>query len=468
MPALSHLKPLPSVSSEDDFDVTLNLILTRSFFLQMPTTKRKASQFSLASAAIPETPEGLIDGIPAARTLSKGVILNKAVEYIDFLRYSRSAQNEDLDLLKQMVREMVGDGSRLVDEFERRQAERHYEREVERKRLLEEDEQADGASGEEEEEEEEAPAPVAVAKGRAAGGTKRGRPASSTPASKKARASTRTKAPPARGEYEHPSDPQATQHDPLSVQYPQDGSGHPAMHAFPPSPVSSEDRGLSPYAREPFGQPGRGGRVALASFMGASFAGGIGFDLASTAAFAEEFSAQAAGRAWTGGLFRRSTPDAVPPHVARLHPSLLSGLVALGAACLVVGLYIALRYLTGSRSSGGVPPARTKRGRALAALSVISARPTPTYGAARKNALDVRRALLRLAGGPNTILLPAAIAKEALIWVIRRITGLTWGRDGVVNEQATIEEAMAWIRIAEIEATVGELFALFGHRATGV
>lgn len=425
----------------------------------MPTTKRKASQFSLASAAIPETPEGLIDGIPAARTLSKGVILNKAVEYIDFLRYSRNAQNEDLDVLKRMVQELVGDGASLVGEFERRQAERHREREVERKRLLEEDELGEGASGgEDEEEEEEAPAPAPAAKDRpAARGTKRGRPAAgSASTAKKARSSARTAG--NGSPHDEPYDgAQQSDASRTGAAGATNAATHPGVHAFPPSPVSSEDRGLSPPANGQQEPKSRGGRAALASFMGASFAGGVGYDLASTAAVAEETLAQAAGRAWTGGLVRRSTPaeTTLPSHFSMLHPSLVSGLVALGAACVIASLFYLVRGIGSLRSTPASHP-RSRRSRALAALSVISARPTTTYGAARKNALDARRALLRLAGGPSAVVLPLAVAKEALIWVIRRVTSLTWGRDGVVDEQATIEEAMAWIRIAEIEATVGE------------
>ncbi|GAA5865587.1 hypothetical protein JCM3774_002059 [Rhodotorula dairenensis] len=435
IPALSHLKPLPS----------------------MPTTKRKASQFSLASAAIPETPEGLIDGIPAARTLSKGVILNKAVEYIDFLRYSRDAQNEDIETLKSMVREMVGDGAKLVDEFEQRQAARHLDREAERKRLLAEDSQEEQGDSGEEDEDEEAPV-VQAPKGRAgAAGTKRGRPAT-TPAApaKKARSSARTNAltPPLSEEYERVQDLNAAHLGALAAH---ESANHPSAHAFPPSPVSSEDRGVSPSALgTDAGGTGRGGRVMLASFMGASFAGGLGYDLAASAAVAEETIAQAAGRAWAGGLIRRSegSEPTVPAQVTMLHPALLSGLVALGAACVVIGLFYLVRSIINLGKSTS-SPAKSRRSRAMAALQVISARPSATYGAARKNALDARRALLRLVGGPSVIVLPFAIAKEAVVWAIRRVTGLTWGRDGAVDEQATIEEAMAWIRIAEIETMVG-------------
>lgn len=425
----------------------------------MPTTKRKASQFSLASAAIPETPEGLIDGIPAARTLSKGVILNKAVEYIDFLRYSRDAQNEDLETLKGMVRELVGDGEKLVDEFERRQAERHIDREAERKRLLAEDSQEDQGESAEDDEEEEAPV-VQAPKGRAGAGTKRGRPAAAAAApAKKARASTRNNGltPPLSDEYERVQDLNAAHLGALASS--QDGGAYPNVHTFPPSPVSSEDRGVSPSALDNNEQEraGRGGRVMLASFMGASFAGGLGYDLAASAAVAEETLAQAAGRALAGGLVRRSeVPETTAPaKVFELHPSLLSGLVALGAACVVVALFYLVRSVL-SLGKSSTSPAKSRRSRALAALQVISARPTATYGASRKNALDARRALLRLVGGPSVLILPFAIAKEALVWAIRRGTGLTWGRDGAVDEQATIEEAMAWIRIAEIETTVGE------------
>lgn len=109
----------------------------------MPVSKRKASQFTLPSGIATSAPTGLVDGVAAAKTLSKGVILNKAIEYIDFLRFARESHNEDLDMLKEMVRTMVGGGEQLVAEFEKKREEREVERAQERERDQEEGEDGD-------------------------------------------------------------------------------------------------------------------------------------------------------------------------------------------------------------------------------------------------------------------------------------------------------------------------------------
>ncbi|BGP00604.1 Proteophosphoglycan ppg4 [Rhodotorula toruloides ATCC 204091] len=435
IPALRHLKPLPS----------------------MPTSRRRASQFTLASAAVPETPEGLIDGVPAAKTLSKGIILTKAIEYIDFLRSTRDGLNDDIELLKGMVRSMVGGGEGLVEEWERRRAENEKEREEARRRQREEDEEAEDGTGEDEEEEEEVVAPPAKGRKAAAtatAGTKRGRNADGPAASKKAKsAASSGLAPPLTSEYSRVQALNAAHIESLAQQQ---QAGLTGQHTFPPSPVSSGDElAVSPAALQN-GQSGNGGRVLLASFMGASFAGGIGYDLATTAAVAEETVG-----AWAGGLVRRSVPtDPSAPAAAvdHVHPSLLSGLATLGAASILVALaYLLYPLFFASSSQPALPPRTRRRAQAVAALSALSSAAssssTPlTVGAARKSALDARRELLRFVGAPRAVALPFSIAKEALVWAIRRATGLTWGRD---DGHEDVEEAVAWVRIAEIEASVG-------------
>lgn len=425
----------------------------------MPTSRRKASQFTLASAAVPETPEGLIDGVPAAKTLSKGIILTKAIEYIDFLRSTRDGLNDDIELLKGMVREMVGGGDGLVEEWERRRAENEKVREAARQRQREEDEEAEDGTGEDEEDEEEVAAPVTKGKRAAAtttAGTKRGRKADGPAASKKAKSSASSAlTPPLTSEYSRVQALNAAHIESLAQQQ---QTGRAGQHTFPPSPVSSGDElAVSPAAL----QNGSGGRVLLASFMGASFAGGIGYDLATTAVVAEETVGT-----WAGGLVRRSVPtDPSSPSSAvdHLHPSLLSGLAALGGASILVALaYLLYPLFFSSPSEPALPPRTRRRAQAVAALSALSlaasSSSTPlTVGAARKSALDARRELLHFVGAPRAIVLPFAIAKEALVWTVRRATGLTWGRD---DGHEDVEEAVAWVRIAEIEASVGASIAV--------
>ena len=449
----------------------------------MPVSKRKASQFTLASAAIPETPSGLVDGVTPAKTLSKGVILNKANEYIDYLRFARESRDADIELLKTMVRDMVGGGDALVNEFERRREVLEVTRAEEREQRARDEQDEDGSGGDEEDEEDE-PAPVAKAPKAAAAataGTKRGRKAdapSAAPA-KKARgrggaavaSSASGLSPPLTGEYRHVQAHNQAHLDSLA-------GGGAGQNVFPPSPVSSGDE-LSVSPGAVMGQHGgaagaANGRVLLASFMGVSFAGGLGYDLVGSAVVAEESIGAAAARVLTGRIVRRSAAGNAtefPLEVTladRLHPSLVSGLVALGAATFLAALvYLVLPLFsrrsspsTSSTSSSAVEPSARARRRAqavaaLTALSAASATADGSYASGRASALAARRELLRIVGAPGALGLPVALAKEALVWIARRVTGLTWSRDGAGPSEEDVEEAVAWVRVAEIEASVG-------------
>ncbi|BGP50827.1 hypothetical protein JCM10450v2_006753 [Rhodotorula kratochvilovae] len=443
IPALRHLKPLPS----------------------MPVSKRKASQFTLATAAVPETPTGLVDGVTAAKTLSKGVILTKAIEYIDFLRFARESRDADIELLKGMVRDMVGGGDALVEEFERRRAVLEVSRAEENERRRAEEDDEDG-TGDDEDEEEEAPAPAPPppAKGKkAAAGTKRGRKGDAPAPAKRARGAAAAApspaglSPPLTGDYRHVQAHNQAHLDTLA-------SVPQTQHVFPPSPISSGDeQGVSPGALVGDGAGTRsGGRVLLASFMGVSFAGGLGADLMGSAVVAEETFGATAARVLTGGLVRRSENGTAvplePTLVDRLHPSLLSGLVALGAATIVVALIYLVLPLFSRWSSPSASPRARRRAQAVAALSALSATSTSdsTHSAARSSALAARKELLRLVDAPGPLGLVPALAKEALGWAARRATGLTWGRDGAGAVQEDAEEAVAWVRVAEIETMVGD------------
>ncbi|KAK4699913.1 hypothetical protein P7C70_g6340, partial [Phenoliferia sp. Uapishka_3] len=133
VPALRHLKPLPS----------------------MPASRRRASQFTLSTAAQAPTPAGLIDGIPAAKTLSKGTILSKAIEYIQYLQGAREDAAEDIEIFKGVVKEMVAGGASLIDTFEERRAVREIEREKAREITRAEQALLDDEDDSDAEEEEE-------------------------------------------------------------------------------------------------------------------------------------------------------------------------------------------------------------------------------------------------------------------------------------------------------------------------
>lgn len=436
----------------------------------MPATKRKASQFTLASAAIPATPDGLVDGVTAAKTLSKSTILTKAIEYIDFLRSSRDGQNEDLELFKTLVKEMVGGGETLIEEFERRRAVDETRRMEERRRMREEDYSEGEGGGDEDDDGEEELAPVPAAKGKKAPAPskKRGKKDDSVPppAAKKARLPTQHISPPLTSDYQHVQALNAAHLESLASQQHQ-------QH-FPPSPVSSAE-GVSPSALHNHGGNGNSPpRVLLASFMGLSFAGGMSLDWSASAA-AEEAVASSAARAWTARLVRRSAaPDsqaAVSGALSDLvHPSVVGGLVALGLASIVVAfvylLYPLLSRPSISFSPSSVSPDEQRLRRRAAALAALSSADSPsdsatqpqTFGAARASALQARKALLELVEAPGAAKMVLSFVKEAVVFAFRETTGLDVGGGGggvVESEKEKAERAVAWVRIAEIEASVG-------------
>ncbi|KAI5476956.1 HLH transcription factor [Pseudohyphozyma bogoriensis] len=414
IPALRHLKPLPS----------------------MPASRRRASQFTLSTSAQAPTPHGLIDGIPAAKTLSKGTILQKSIEYIQFLQGARIDAGEDLEIFKTVVREMVGGGERLVEEFERRRGEREVEREGEREKRRREQAVLDGEESEEEEgegDEVDARMESTSEQGEELGSGQEGSPNSSN-----------------------------------------GGEVH-AAHAYPPQAFASAQRN---------GNANPPSRMLLASFMGVSFAGGLGYDWTYGAASAAESASSA--RAWSGGLVRRAFDPTVAgpsmgPKAALLvssevvHPAILTGLVFLGFASIVAVLgFLLSPFVTRSTSSHekSVSECETKeekepiiprsvfrqqrRALALESLAQLndSASSSPTYADERQSALKARRELLRLVGAPTYGLVPA-LAKETLATALRNVTTIRVGSFANWSEEDRREAAVAWVRIAEIEAALG-------------
>jgi len=456
----------------------------------MPVSKRKASQFTLPSGIATSAPTGLVDGVAAAKTLSKGVILNKAIEYIDFLRFARESHNEDLDMLKEMVRTMVGGGEQLVAEFEKKREERELERVQERERDQEEGEDGDDdGEGEEEgdEEDDDKPAPVVTKSKKAAPASKKRGAAkkdNSPPVKTKPLAPSAVPAstislpsqqisPPLSSEYRHVQALNAAHLENIAVGHQQ--LQHPVTHTFPPSPVSSDDHSVSPaalmgdnsyYGQQQFSaQP----RILLASFMGLSFAGGLGYDWTSGAAAAAEEATEIVGSAWTSRLARRSLVNASQGSslIDVFHPSLLSGLVALGLASIVVSIaYVVYPLFSSSKS---LPPSDTRRTQALSSLaSSSSPSSTPqTYASSRSTSLAARKDLLALVHGPSSISLLPSLAKETLIWAITSGLGLRWTLSTHQSEsQKDIETALAWVRIAEIETTLGRDVTYFSRLYT--
>ncbi|GAA5900940.1 hypothetical protein JCM6882_005984 [Rhodosporidiobolus microsporus] len=464
IPALQHLKPLPS----------------------MPASRRKASQFTLAPAAVPTTPHGLVDGILAAKTLSKGTILQKAIEYIVFLRSARDGLEEDLQMFREMVEGAVQGGEGLVREFERRREvqERRREAEREKRREMEENE---GEDDDEDDDEATAPVAPAAAKGKkaapAASSKKRGAPSTApTAAAKKARLPSQHISPPLTSEYQRVQALNAAHLEALAAQQQQQADHHQqqGQHTFPPSPASSGE-GVSPSAIMGGGANGHSPpRVLFASFMGLSFAGGTAYDWTTSAATAEEAVAGSVARAWTARLVRRSaTLEAAAAGAGLadllLHPSLLGGLVAVGLASIVVSLlwlvYPLFSSLRRPSSSSSSPPSFTsdspshssrKRDEALAALAALNApkadgsEEPETHAAAREKALQARKELLKLVGAPGAVGAVFAMAKEAVVAAVREGAGVTVSRARGGSGAREREEAVAWVRVAEIEASFAD------------
>ncbi|KAM0752369.1 hypothetical protein T439DRAFT_379437 [Meredithblackwellia eburnea MCA 4105] len=460
VPALRHLKPLPS----------------------MPASRRRASQFTLSSASQAPTPAGLIDGIPAAKTLSKGSILGKAIEYIQYLQGAREDGAEDIELFKSVVREMVAGGDALVDAFDQRRAAREVEREKTRELLRKEQALLDEEdnSGEEAEEEEE---------DKSEAGPK-GEEASDQDLEEDDSKMSTTTASAAANAVRYPPPLQPQRQSSLSQLEAQIQSrptsqslygyqegfalgtfGSP--NPFPPSPVSSDEhvspRSLSHQQFQSHGPP----RKLFAAFLGLSFAGGLGYEWSLAA---EDVAGAAGARAWAGRLVRRAAPEASSSAAAAvkaaaiissdvINPALLSGLVFLGISSIFVSLAFLLAPLFRSSSKRQQPfefieprsaYRQRRRASALASLANLNeiANGAKTYGEAARATLAARKELLRLVGAPTYGLLPA-LAKEALATALRNVTTIRVGTFSSWAEEDRVEVAVAWVRIAEIESTVG-------------
>lgn len=450
----------------------------------MPPSRRRASQFTLSSAATAPTPEGLVDGVPAAKTLSKGSILGKSIEYITYLQSARRDAQEDIELFKSVVLELVAGGQTLVDVFEERRAAVEVQRAVtrEKERIEQErlDAEEDGVSGDEDEEEDiQKPAPVAV----------QAPQVKATKVKGKAATQAQSASAPKKDSSSSSSSEPSPAHYGLSISGtglspPQPSSylGH-SPRAFPPSPVSSsEEAHISPRLLQQYrGHASQPPRVLLASFMGLSFAGGLGYDWTYNNMAAESGGDAANARAWATRLVKRGASSAASaspsaPLIASnvVGPAILNGFVALGIVSLLAIVVFILRPSlfvsadsskpftarapqgeTGERSRSAYRQRR--RAQALGALAHLNkaVASAPTYASERDAALKARKELLKLVGAPTYALLPA-LCKEALATLLRKVTTIRVGSFASWSREDRIEAAVAWVRIAEIEATVGE------------
>lgn len=431
----------------------------------MPASRRRASQFTLSTAAQAPTPAGLIDGIPAAKTLSKGTILGKSIEYIQYLQGSRIDAGEDIEIFKTVVLELVAGGATLIETFEQRRATREVEREKardiarEEQALLDEEDNSD----EDEDEDEDGSVPTKAESNQAQRAQTKANQQQDQ-ARRLASVSNLDGLAQLRLHLANGGTP-ATLPNSVSSQYANAMSqqSRSSPGGLPPSPVSSsEDLNHSPkfgspttvYRTTPQQQP----RVLLASFFGLSFVGGLGYDWTYGSGAAADPSQAAGARAWAGGLVRSAGLEVV---ASRIAPSALAtGLMFFGiASVLACILFLVYPFVA--------PPSREERLRrradALASLVELnnSMSDAVSYGSECGAALNARKELLQLVGAPTYALVPA-LAKEAVaIHWRRELPFIGVGDFSSWSEEERIECAVAWVRIAEIEITTGEFLHFF-------
>ena len=430
----------------------------------MPASRRRASQFTLSTAAQAPTPAGLIDGILAAKTLSKGTILSKAIEYIQFLQGAREDAGEDIEIFKAVVKEMVAGGATLIDKFEERrglrEAEREKAREITRREqaILDDEENSD-------DEDDDDPAPPV--KEEASSDHDERFQGQETQYQQQQQHAMRQSSLDGLAQLRHTAQGMyGFQPDAFSLH----NSVSP-NNPFPPSPVSSNDDHISPRSASGHHLYHAGAappRMMLAAFMGISFAGGLGYDWIA----AEEAGAAVGARAWAGRLVRRAGAEAssAPSGIISsdvVHPALLTGLVFLGIATVLASAVFLLFPLIrpidaeaveqGERSRSQYRQRR--RAAALASLAELNeaASAAKTFGSASHASLLARKELLKLVGAPTYGLIPA-LAKEALATALRNVTTIRVGTFSTWAEADRVEAAAAWVRIAEIEATIGASF----------
>lgn len=428
VPALRHLKPLPS----------------------LPVSRSRASQFSLPSSAHIPTPAGLIDGILAAKTLSKGTILGKSVEYIHFLQGARNDGIEDLEMLKEVIRVSLAGGEQLIAHFDTRRSEREGERELQRVKDRAEqqrmdDEDAEGDEDDEDEDEDERPELATNKHLSTASSTTRTSSASSS----------------------HPDIPTHLQTN---------GQGTIGSQVNLISRHDYENGGPSSYASAYAPLPHQTGRprVLLVSFMGLSFAAGGAYDwtynmVQEAGGDIVEPSAWAVGQQIAKRSFSIVAP--IPPKnivTSRFfHPSLLTAFIFLGVSTLIsTFVYIVYPVIfRSSRTSVAIDRKRSEKSRirkealaSLGRLSSVADNPRESVDDECDAALDARDELLRLVGAPTrTLHAVLNIAKEIVLMVVNRVisVGSLQGED----ESTRVEITSAWVRIAEIESTVGKRFS---------
>ena len=423
VPALRHLKPLPS----------------------MPASRRRASQFTLSTASQAPTPAGLIDGIPAAKTLSKGTILGKSIEYISFLQGARHDAEEDLQIFIGVAKDMIAGGSlTLIEEYQRRREAREVDREKERVAVRAEQARFDREDGNSDAEgpEEDDDVEIMTKEPARAEGSSRTR---STPAATMRQSQSADLA-------------QARQQQFVAAVPPK----------FAPSPSSSDELSVSPSLLQQQFLPQHAAppRILFAAFMGISFAGGLGYDWTYNNFVSD--SDVSTSTAWAGADILRAykpVPSSGLISSTIVPPGVLNGLVFLGLATIIASVGFLLlplftRLSSPSPASVGAKQEMREQRRSDALTSLKSLHGSSntanviSYGSEKASALLARKELLRLVGAPTVAFMLPALLLELVAAALSSVVRL--GSFESASEAERIEAAVAWVRIAEIEITVGQ------------
>ena len=403
-------------------------------------SKRKMSQFSLAAAATPAAPSGIVDGVMAPKKLSKQLILVTATDYIRYLLSRREELEGELEMLKTTLDDCLDDSSIVTNLFEQRWA-------PERAKILEEREQLQQERVSTKE-----------------GGKKRAKlesGATGSAGSKKARGKKDDS-----DSDEDDSDDDDDEDLATASSSAVSVKGQVRARTNPKNPTRTS-AGTAPasgmvYSHSQQQEPGPP-KALMSVFAGVSFAGGAGYDLlygasSNNAAAAGPSEIVNPARVWSHGLVRRtnpSLPSALGASSLQLNalqtffldrPALLSGLVMLIISCL--SSYMLLYLLPSLYRSLTRSNAIAKRDRARAILldavkhSANSSRPLE------------RQALATLAGCPTSVNVQVLRFPALAIAAVRI---LVFGKQTAsATDAAALETAASALRLLEMDMASGE------------
>lgn len=432
MPALAHLVDPPE---------------------QSPTHRRKSSAFVLSSA--PTIAAGtMIDGVEAAQKLSKGIVLQKAIEYIRFLLYERDVLRAERELTKELLSSGTSGGEAVLEELQRR---------WDASRIVIDEQQSNPPM--EQDDDEPPKARGGPAKVRRTASTAKGRraPAKAAPSQR----TDSSMSPPGHSSQDETAPiiavapPTIHQQQP-AFSYPPmvDGTfgfnpavAQPQMYTRAEQALTVDAAQMQAYhqfLRQQQQQPGQqhpstASRAFLAMFAGVSFVGGVGYDWS----FSRPGSpSEGPSRAWAAGLARRTAADAISPSAASspVPTALLTGFAFLGVAVAITGAVLIVMALRSRDPSSVVDAKQRRRNEALAVLSDRSAH--AHHAEALRQARQAYAALLVLANAPTTVF-------GAVVALVGQSVLNVFGLGAIGFDKATeaeqIEQAVALVRLVELE-----------------